>query len=152
MNFWDSSAVLPIVLEELGTLAVQAVQREDPGVVIWWATSVECVSGICRLRREGIVDDRELRVVLSELEQLISETDEIEPSETVRTTARRLLCTHALRAADAFQLAAAIVWAGQPSANHGFVCLDQRLREAASIEGFHILPERLEGPVGEEQP
>ena len=42
--------------------------------------------------------------------------------------------------ADALQLAAAEVWAGQPSAGYTFVCLDHRLRDAASREGFEVMP------------
>lgn len=37
------------------------------------------------------------------------------------------------------QLAAALVWAGKAPKGHQFVCLDQRLREAARKEGFTLL-------------
>ena len=39
---------------------------------------------------------------------------EVRPNERVRTLATRLLRTHALRAPDALQLAATLVWAGTP--------------------------------------
>ena len=66
---------------------------------------------------------------------------ELLPSEAVRATAERLLAVHALRAADAFQLGAALAWCrGQPS-RHGIVTLDLRLRDAASKEGFDALPD-----------
>jgi len=150
MRFWDASAVLALIANQRGAKAVKVAHR-DPLVMLWWGTGTECVSGLCRLRREGRLSEADLRSMMSELDDMLSSADEIEPSEAVRSVARRLLCTHALRAADAFQLAAAIVWAGQPSSNYGFVCLDQRLRDAASIEGFHILPEHIEEPVLEEE-
>jgi hypothetical protein len=48
-----------------------------------------------------------------------------------------------LRAADALQLAAALVWCQGDPLQHGFVCLDQRLREAARREGFTALPNKM---------
>ena len=44
-----------------------------------------------------------------------------------------------LRAADSFQLAAALVSAEEDPPGAGFVCFDMRLSEAASREGFAIL-------------
>ena len=61
---------------------------------------------------------------------------EILPSNLVREQAARLLLLHPLRATDALQLAAALIWTGQQATNLGFVCLDHRLREAAYREGF----------------
>jgi len=60
---------------------------------------------------------------------------EQEPSDE----ARRLLRIHAVRAADALQLAAASVRAG-PVTGAEFVTLDERLALAARLEGFRILP------------
>ena len=48
-----------------------------------------------------------------------------------------------LLAADAMQLAAALVWADGNPDQRGFVCLDQRLREAARSEGFSLFPRDL---------
>jgi len=47
-----------------------------------------------------------------------------------------------LRREDALQFAAALVWCQGDPIHHAFICLDQRLREAARREGFHILPRR----------
>ena len=65
---------------------------------------------------------------------------EILPLDGIREQAQRLIGTHRLRAADAFQLAAAIVWHQQFSGTAAFVSLDDRLRLAAALEGFRIMP------------
>ena len=54
MRFWDSSAIVPLLVDEpAGALALDLLQ-EDPLVVAWWATPVECVSAIARAaEREG---------------------------------------------------------------------------------------------------
>jgi predicted nucleic acid-binding protein len=59
---------------------------------------------------------------------------EILPSEEVRSGAARLLRVHVLKAADALQLAAARVWAGDV-ANAELVTLDERLALAARLKG-----------------
>ena len=48
---------------------------------------------------------------------------------------RRVLRVHPLRAADALQLAAALEWSGG-AASGMFITYDERLRDAASREGF----------------
>jgi hypothetical protein len=42
--------------------------------------------------------------------------------------------------AVALKLAAARVWCEEQPAGESFVCLGERLREAASREGFSVLP------------
>jgi uncharacterized protein len=64
---------------------------------------------------------------------------EIVPSDAVPRTAERLLRTYPLRAADALQLAAAVVAADHNPASLEMVCLDERLRLAARREGFTVL-------------
>ncbi|MFC1791802.1 hypothetical protein ACFL0I_04985 [Gemmatimonadota bacterium] len=51
----------------------------------------------------------------------------------------RLLRVHALRAADALQLSAALVWAGSPRGAE-LVTYDERLALAARLEGFRVVP------------
>ena len=45
---------------------------------------------------------------------------------------------HGLRAGDALQLAAALAFANHQPGSLDFVCLDQRLAEAAAREGFAV--------------
>ena len=67
----------------------------------------------------------------------------MQPSGILRATAQRLLAVHALRAADAFQLAAALQWCQRHSTNMEFVSFDTRLREAGYREGFKLFPATL---------
>jgi hypothetical protein len=45
-----------------------------------------------------------------------------------------------MRAADALQLASALIWVQETLRGLDFVCLDQNLREAALKEGFSVHP------------
>ncbi len=74
------------------------------------------------------------------LNALAAEWSEMQPTERVRRRAERLLSVHPLRAADAFQLAAALIWAEEAFLGSAVVCLDRNLREAALKEGLAVFP------------
>jgi len=140
MKFWDSSAIIPLCLKEKPSETLKGLMKGDEDVVVWWATRIECLSALSRRQREGVIpsaDELKARAVLSALAEAWSE---IQPTEMVRLRAERLLSIHPLRAADALQLAAALVWAQETPRGFEFVCLDQNLREAALKEGFSIQP------------
>lgn len=139
MRFWDSSAVVPLLVDEPATDAVRAVLEEDPTMLVWWATELECVSAIARLERQGDLASDATVVALQRLEALAGGWHEVQPVESVRRAARRALRVHSLRTADALQLAAATVGSeGQP-ASLDVVSFDDRLSDAARREGFAVL-------------
>ena len=61
---------------------------------------------------------------------------EVQPGPEVRELAEDRLERHDLRAADALQLAAALVWCNRRPSRRHFICLDKKLRMAARAEGF----------------
>ena len=139
MRYWDSSAVVPLLLEESSRSRMMALIEADPLMVVWWGTPVECASAIARREREGSLSVAGATQAMERLRALEPSWNEVVPSTAVRTTAERLLRVHSLRAADALQLAAAIVAAAGEPSWLGFVCLDERLSEAAQREGFHTV-------------
>jgi hypothetical protein len=112
----------------------------DRGFVVWWATSVEVFSGLHRRMRAGEIDVTRLELAERRVARLMNYAAVIPPSDPVRDRAHRLLAVHALRAADALQLAAALVWGEERPAGLALVTLDSRLGEAANREGFRVLP------------
>lgn len=139
MKFWDSSALVPLFAAEPGTRAVQALYGRDPEVVVWWGTLVECASAIARLERDRALAPADAVESFSRLDALAPSWMQIDPSDEIREAARRLLRVHPLRAADALQLAAALVAAERRPPTLAFVTLDERLREAAGKEGFLVV-------------
>lgn len=137
MRFWDSSAIVPLLIEEETTTVLIAKAREDRDLVVWWATPVECASAIARLEREGAPEDR-VGAAFARLDQLSASWTEVEPHREIRDTARRLLRVHPLRAADALQLAAAYLAAERRPSTLEIITLDDRVRLAAAKEGFIV--------------
>jgi predicted nucleic acid-binding protein len=121
-------------------LRVASILRDDPDMVVWWSSRVECASAVARLIRAGKLDPHSQYRARQRLAELWLRALDVEPTSELRERAIRLVNLHPLRAADALQLAAALDWYEERSAGAGFVCLDERLRGAAMLEGFDVLP------------
>ena len=139
MRFWDSSALVPLLVAEATSRALEDLFQDEESVAVWWATEVECASALARLERMERLTAEETSTAFEQLTELAQIWHVIDPVESVRTTAKRLLRMHQLRAADAQQLAAALLAAeGRPESLE-IVCLDERLSMAANREGFRVL-------------
>lgn len=114
------------------------IAQEDPVMLVWWATEVECVSAIAGLERQGDLPSDATLLALERLDELAEGWSEVQPVQAARLVARRLLRVHRLRAADALQLAAAVVAAEGHPASLEIVTLDGGLTDAARREGFVV--------------
>ena len=139
MRFWDSSALVPLLVAEPASPAVTAELERDQGIVAWWATAVECMSALARLERDGSLPAPSMGDAVRRLDALASGWQEVQPVGLVRQVAIRLLRVHPLRTADALQLAAAAVAAEDHPSTMPFVTLDERLAQAAEREGFPVV-------------
>lgn len=142
MRFWDTSAILPLISQEPLSEEMRRLLEEDAGMVVWWATRVECVSAISRRVREGSFDPGQEASARGLLDDLSESWTEVRPASRLRVLAEQTLTAHPLRAADALQLASAQVWCESQPHGRPFVCLDERLRSAAYRTGFVLLPNK----------
>ena len=139
MKFWDASAVVPLLVQEPATSAMRGLLREDRELLVWWGTSVECVSALARRQREGNLHRADFTRAEQRLRRLAGAWVEVLPTDPVRSTAERLIRVHPLRAADALQLAAAVIGAEHEPSSLTLITLDDRLGEAAEREGFTVV-------------
>ena len=139
MRFWDSSAVIPLLVPEAASQPIQKLFEADPVMITWWATEIECVSAIARRQRPGLLDEEIANAAADRLRQFRDGWHEVEPTEGVRESAKRLLRVHDLRTADALQLAAALFASEERPSTLEFLSLDARLVAAARREGFAIV-------------
>ena len=139
MRFWDSSAVVPLLVSEPMSSEAIAWLEEDPQMVVWWGTPVECCSALARVEREGGLDSDVLVEAGRRLQDLQRAWHEVQPAGFLRETAIRMLRVHPLRSMDALQLAAATIVAENRPSLLDFVCLDRRLAVAAQREGFRVI-------------
>ena len=139
MKYWDSSALVSIVVEEPRTPLLRTMRQDDPEQTVWCLSEVEIAAALARREREG-ADAGPIETAREDLSKLVRRWRPVTAVESVRARALRLVRTHPLRAADALQLAAALVASDDKPEGIPFVCLDERLRDAARREGFPVLP------------
>jgi predicted nucleic acid-binding protein len=139
MIFWDSSAIVPLLIAERTTSLMQALAMRDADMLVWWGSEVECISALARLERAAALDAKGMALASSRLKQLADGWHEVEPSEIVRESALRFLRVHPLRAADALQLGAAFIASEHRPSSLQLVTLDERLADAARKEGFALV-------------
>jgi uncharacterized protein len=139
MKFWDASAIVPLLMMEPTSGALQELAAADPAMLVWWGSEVECASAVARLEREGALDTAALNEAFDRLKRIAAGWHEIDPSDGIREAAVRFLRVHPLRAANALQLAAAFVAAERRPSTLELITLDDRLAASARKEGFAVL-------------
>ncbi len=139
MIFWDTSALVPLLVEEANTRLSKEVARRDGDVLVWWGTAVEILSAVAHREREGGLSTDDADDARDGLAALIGTWSEVLASDPVRNNASRLLRRHTLRAADALQLGAALAWADGSPEGRSFFTFDDRLAGAARREGFRTI-------------
>jgi hypothetical protein len=58
VRFWDSSAIVPLLVLEESSRRLQSLAAQDSAMLVWWGSAVECVSALARRERDGTLDDR----------------------------------------------------------------------------------------------
>jgi predicted nucleic acid-binding protein len=139
-------------VSETTTADLNAALDDDPTMLVWWASEVECESAISRLEHDDELSEASAHQARERLDALVAQWNEVQPVHGVRATARRLLRTHRLRAADSLQLAAALTASEGDPASIEAVMLDTRLMEAARREGLTLLELPVTAQPGEAAP
>jgi uncharacterized protein len=139
VRFWDSSALVPLIVEEPSSRTLERLLTEDPEVWAWWGTRVECAAAIARRMRQLGANDAAGARAHADLDDLAQAWLEIPSAEGVRNLAVRAVRVHDLRAGHAFQLAAALTASENRPETLELVTLDDRLALAAAREGFRVV-------------
>lgn len=137
--FWDTSGLVPLCCLQPQSALARQTARVYARAVVWWATPVEAISSFNRLKREGHMTAKDYVQASARLHHLRRLWNEIQPTEEVRRRAERLLGAHKLRAADALQLSAALVWCSNHPRGRVFIGADGQLSDAAEGEGFTVI-------------
>lgn len=140
MRFWDTSALVPLLVPEQRSVGLAALALEDSATFVAWVTRVELTSALTRRQRSGELSISEAALLEERGSNIIDTWREVKPDDELRESARRFVRLHALRAQDALQLASAWSACRARAGNLEFICLDDRLRGAAQREGFRLRP------------
>ena len=138
MRYWDTSALVPLVVAEEHSELVRQWFEQDSQIVTWAWSRVELVSAIERRAREKRLSRAGRRLLLDLVTPFAESWDEVADVHVVRSKAIPLLARHALRAADAAQVAAALVLNEASESSIPFLSLDQKLAVIAEKESLRV--------------
>ncbi len=136
--FWDASALVPLCVRQGVTPRALAFYKIYDAAV-WWATPVEIASALARLLRTKHIDSANWNKARKTAAGLADSWSVVQPSDALRAKSTQLVERYDLRAADSFQLAAALEWCEDVPQGRVFLSTDQKLREAALVNGFDAL-------------
>ena len=138
MRFWDSSAIVPLLVEEDRSADALRLLREDQQILASTLTPVEVSSALWRRRHAGELP----AAAHAEAERIFAEISrhwrEIAHTPRIVELALNVLSRHPLRSMDAMQLGAAMFASGT-GPRVPIVAFDRRFAEAARAEGFPVL-------------
>lgn len=139
-SYLDTSALLKLVIVERETDIVTALWShvDDPHMSVLGYTEMR--AALAASVRSGRLPPPGAAAARVELDSVWRRLIAVEIDEALVRDASDLTDLHRLRAADAIHLASAIRIREPDTA---FVAFDARLREAASAEGFLVLPEQV---------
>jgi predicted nucleic acid-binding protein len=143
--FLDSSGLVKRYVDEIGTPWIRNVTRHSAATAIYIAriTAVELTSAVARRRKGKTLTSKKASSILYRFRQhLAGRYRVVEITPALVQNAMRLANTHALRAYDAVQLAAALE-IRQHGQRVGFgpvilISADQALNDAATAEGLTV--------------
>src|SRR6059058_3972309 len=108
--FWDTSAIIQLCCFQDFTFAARGARRNFGVSVIWWGTPVEVHSGLDRLNRQGALTSEETQKATADWKKLYARAGRIKPDDDLLQLAISMPRAYNIRAADALQLASALVW------------------------------------------
>ena len=146
--YLDTSALAKVYVRERGSELMAELTSEDAdhGLAICAITQVEFHSVISRRRREGDLDNDEVKRAAERFDNHFRNVFERCPvDDRTLNLASVIVSRHVLRASDAIQLAACLTLiddltlSGEARGALTFVCADRRLLIAARSEGLTVL-------------
>ncbi len=143
MYYLDTSAMAKLYVAESGSPYMLSLLESVPtgGVVISRLSVVEVASALVRRSRHGEIGEQALHTALRLLDEDTAVFQIIELGGATMSRAISLVREHGLRAADAIQLACALLARGERGKEDGLtlVSADQELNGAAEQEGLTVL-------------
>jgi predicted nucleic acid-binding protein len=136
LAFWDSSALLKLLVEEQGTDVAVALWDGATAVVACRLAVPEVSAALAAAERSGRIDPERRRVAAREWQRYLAALDILEVTPAVGDHATDLAVAHPLSGADAVHLAAALAL---PDRALVVATWDRRLASAASAEGLDVV-------------
>jgi uncharacterized protein len=103
--YFDTSALIPLLIEEPGSAAAERVWDVADRLVSVRLMYTEARAAVAQAHRLGRLDANQLDTVVQQLDELYAQLDRLEIDESLVRRAGELAQSHALRGYDAVHLA-----------------------------------------------
>jgi uncharacterized protein len=133
--YFDTSAIIPLIVEEPGSAVCERLWEEADRVVSVRLLYAEARAALAQAHRLGRLDSAQLRAAVTELEYLADDLDHVEVDEDLVQAAGQIAEDRAMRGYDAVHLAAALRLAADDLV---LVTGDRDLARAASEVGLTV--------------
>ena len=133
--YFDTSAVVPLIINEPATSVCSRIWNESSRVVSVRLLYPEGRAALARAHRMNRVTRKQLTAAVAELDAIVEQVDHLEVTPELALTAGALAEQHGLRGYDAVHLAAALAVAGDDLV---LVTGDVDLSTAASDLGITV--------------
>lgn len=136
--FFDTSAIVPLLIQQPFSTKAKQLFRKYQKPVLAWTTPIEVQSALSRLLREGNLNTKGYQLAMERFTHIEANKIEVLPTTKLRELAMEVLRQYDLRAADAIQLASALLWCNEKPNSKPFITFDDRLADATSKAGFAV--------------
>ena len=136
--YLDTSSLVKLYVEEEGSQDILAFLAEATVVATCQIAYAEARAALARKYKNSELGDEEYQAILHSLHRDWKRLFAIKVSEEVIELAGGFAERHSLRGFDAIHLASARMLRGKTRSPIVFSCADERLQDAARIEGFSI--------------
>jgi predicted nucleic acid-binding protein len=141
LAFWDSSALVKLLVEEPGTSAAVALWDHSSALVASRLVVPEVAAALATAERTRRIDAARARVVHDEWRRYLLALDLVEVTADIAARGAGLVATHPLGGADAIHLATALALRAPELVAATW---DRRLAAAAAGEGLVVVPEPMQ--------
>lgn len=139
--YFDTSALVKLYVEEDGSDLVAAYAQKSLFIATSRVAYAEARSAFARSWRDGVLDEKEYRDVVSNFKEEWSAFFTLEVSDPVLHQVDYLVDKYRLRGFDALHLASTLVLARRIKDDNVVVaCWDARLWDYYQQEGFSLIP------------
>ena len=139
ISYWDTSALIPCFVSEIGTNDMLTLLQEESDSVRYtsWLTLIEFEGVLRRKLNQKSIDQGEYESIQDKWTELQNSFNFIPLDSRTARIALRFQKLYLLRPYDSIQLGcAALIQLDNPDLN--FVCLDEKLCRLAKQEGMKI--------------
>lgn len=133
--YFDTSALIPLLIEEPTTLVCQRLWNDAARVASVRLVYTEASAALAKAHRMARLTTTQLEGALGALDDIVAEVDHVEVTDQLVRAAGALARTHGLRGYDALHLGAGLLVSDDDVV---FVTGDSRLASAAHTMGIAV--------------